>query len=92
MTVCNHVLSNTYRDSVVLMRLSQELESQPGVVQATAMMATPNNRELLRGVGLLAAAGEEATANDLVVALEMETVDGEAEVIAKAEALLAQRR
>ena len=89
MTVCNHVLRNTYRDSVVLMRLSQELESQPGVVQATAMMATPNNRELLRGVGLLAAAGEEATANDLVVALEMETADKEEEVIAKAEALLA---
>ncbi len=89
MTVCNHVLRNTYRDSVVLMRLSQELESQPGVVQATAMMATPNNRELLRGVGLLAAAGEDATSNDLVVALEMETADGGAEVIAQAEALLA---
>ena len=89
MTVCNHVLRNTYRDSVVLMRLSQELESQPGVVQATAMMATPNNRELLRGVGLLAAAGEEATANDLVVALEVESADREEEVIAKAEALLA---
>ncbi len=89
MTVCNHVLRNTYRDSVVLMRLSQELESVPGVVQATAMMGTPNNRELLRGVGLLSAAGEAATPNDLVVAIELDTPQREAEALAKAEALLA---
>ena len=88
MTVSNHVLRNTYRDSVVLMRLSQELEAQPGVVQATAMMATPNNQDLLRAVGLLAAAGEDATANDLVIAMELETPEREAEALAKAEALL----
>ena len=89
MTVCNQVLRNTYRDSVVLMRLSQQLEAHPSVLQATVMMATPNNRELLRAVGLLSAAGEAATANDLVIALELETPEHESEVLADAEALLA---
>ena len=89
MTVLNHVLRNTYRDSVVLMRLSQELEAQPNVLQATAMMATPNNRELLRAVGLLATAGEEATPNDLVIAIELESGEDGAGALAKAETLLA---
>ena len=89
MTVCNQVLRNTYRDSVVLMRLSQQLEAHPNVLQATVMMATPNNRELLRAVGLLSAAGEAATANDLVIALELESPEHESQVLADAEALLA---
>ncbi len=89
MIVCNHVLRNTYRDSVVLMRVSKELEGQPGIIQATAMMATPNNRELLRAVGLLAEVGESATPNDLVIAIELETLDAQTEVLAMAETLLA---
>ena len=89
MTVCNHVLRNTYRDSVVLMRLSQQLESQPAVLQATAMMATPNNKELLRAVGLLAPAGQEATPNDLIIAMQLDSPDSTAAALAQAESLLA---
>lgn len=89
MTVCNHVLRNTYRDSVVLMRLSRELESQPDVTQATAMMATPNNRDLLRAAGLLVQAGEAATPNDLIIAIELKRAGSESAVLAAAEALLA---
>ena len=53
----NHVLKNVYRDSVALMRLSREMESIEGVSQATAIMGTDNNKELLRQAGLLDDAG-----------------------------------
>lgn len=60
---------NLYRDSVSLMQLSARLGGLAGVRQASAVMATPANLELLRGAGL--ALGEvEAGPNDLLVAIE----------------------
>lgn len=47
------VRPNTYHDSVKLMRLSESLAGQPGVVRAAAVMATPLNIELLAADGLL---------------------------------------
>ena len=37
---------NTYADSITLMRLSSEIESAPGIFQATAVMSTPANLEV----------------------------------------------
>ena len=71
MTATNLVLKNTYRDSVVLMRISRELESMEGALKATALMGTENNKRLLEEAGLLSADGEAATPNDLVLALEV---------------------
>ena len=42
-----------YRDSIELMRMTLEIEAVPGVLQASVMMATPSNLELLNEVGLL---------------------------------------
>src|SRR4029077_20366044 len=41
----------------------------PGVEAASLMIGTPSNRELLRGARLLAREGEQAGANDLVIAV-----------------------
>src|SRR6185295_19916943 len=63
------VRPDTYRDSVVLMRVAAELEQMPGVARAALMMATPANRGLLAEAGLL---GEDAVAagpGDLVIAV-----------------------
>lgn len=69
-----------YRDSVTLMQLSAHLLAQPGVQQATALMATPANREALASSGwpdeLMSA---EFRPNDLLLAVEGQT---EAEVVA----------
>ena len=67
----NHVLKNIYRDSVALMRLSREMESLEGVSQATAIMGTDNNKELLRQAGLLDDEGLTASPNDLIVAFDL---------------------
>lgn len=68
MTYCL-VRPDTYRDSVELMRVATLVEKLPGVSRAALMMATPANRELLAGAGLLDAAGAAAGPNDLVVAV-----------------------
>jgi FdrA protein len=62
------VVANLYRDSVSLMQLSAALAKMPGVEQASAIMATPANLDLLREAGLMN--GElAARPNDLLVAV-----------------------
>ena len=68
-TTCCLVRPDTYRDSVELMRVAAEIEKLPGVSRAALMMATPANRELLEGAGLLDGRGAAAGPNDLVVAV-----------------------
>ena len=63
------VRADTYRDSVELMRVAAEIEKLGGVRRAALMMATPANRELLSGAGLLDGTGAAAGPNDLVVAV-----------------------
>jgi FdrA protein len=67
--VLNRVERGRYLDSVALMRLSRRLSAQPGVEEASLMIGSPSNKALLRAAGLLAAEGEQAGANDLVIAL-----------------------
>ncbi len=66
------VVANLYRDSVSLMQLSAALAKMPGVEQASAVMATPANLDLLRDAGLMLA-GVGASPNDLLVAVSGKT-------------------
>jgi FdrA protein len=65
----NRVERGRYLDSVALMRVSRRLEGLDGVEAAALMIGTPSNKALLRAAGLLAAEGEGATPNDLVIAV-----------------------
>jgi len=59
---------NLYRDSVSLMQLSAKLAARPGIEQASAVMATPANLDLLAQAGL--EVGRIAPGpNDLVIAV-----------------------
>jgi len=62
------IVANLYRDSVSLMQLSAALARMPGVEQASAVMATPANLDLLREAGLMEAK-PAASPNDLLVAV-----------------------
>ena len=83
------VVRNLYRDSVSLMQLSATLGRMPGVQQASAVMATVGNLELLREAGLIAAAIEPSP-NDLLVAVEAADEATLAEALATAEAELSR--
>ena len=65
----NRVERGRYLDSVALMRLSRRLAALPGVQGASMMIGSPSNKALLRDAGLLAAEGDAATPNDIVIAV-----------------------
>ena len=92
MTVKNHVLKNLYRDSVALMRLSREMEGLDNVEQATAIMGTDNNKDLLDQAGLLADTGKSATPNDLIVAFNLTPPGVEEAVMASVQERLTAAR
>jgi succinyl-CoA synthetase alpha subunit len=77
------VRTGTYHDSAFLMRVARELARRPGIGEATVLMGTPMNRELLAGAGFAAAALAPATPMDMIVALR-----ATAEALATAEAEL----
>src|SRR5439155_1262811 len=72
------VKRNAYFDSVVLMRIAAGLTARPEVDDASLMMGTPANKDILREAGLLDDAGSSAGPNDLVIAVRSEDnlVDG----------------
>ncbi len=71
MIVKNYVYRGLYRDSVQLMRISEEAKGIKGVLDAAIIMGTELNKRLLRERGLLTVEGEGAGENDLVVALKI---------------------
>ena len=80
------VFANFYRDSVSLMQISAALSARPGIAQASAVMASEANLDLLSQAGLLDAGGAYA-ASDLLIAVEGDT-DALAAALEEAEALL----
>ena len=84
------VRPDTYRDSVVLMRVAAELEQMPGVVRAALMMATPANRGLLAEAGLLDGDAVAAGPGDLVIAVTAADARVAGDALASAARLLDQ--
>lgn len=73
MIVKVEIKKNTYYDSVTLMSLTQRIAALPGVAEAVAVMATPMNKELLAGVGLLTDEAAACGPDDLVIALKADS-------------------
>jgi succinyl-CoA synthetase alpha subunit len=69
MPIATRILPSAYYDSVTLMLVAKELLAMPGVQDAAVVMGTPANLALMRDAGLLTAAVQAATPNDLVVAV-----------------------
>jgi succinyl-CoA synthetase alpha subunit len=74
MATATKVFRNLYRDSVSLMQISARLAKRPGIDQAQAIMASPNNLALLSEAGLPIQA-IDAGPNDILLVL---VGDGEA--------------
>jgi FdrA protein len=86
-----HVLANTYRDSVELMRVAAEVERLPEVTRAALVMGTPANRANLSEAGLLQAAASTAGPNDLVIAVGGASDDAAEAALQRARALLTEQ-
>jgi len=73
------VKEGTYFDSVTLMSISKDIKGFDGVNEATIVMGTDANKEILNTAGLLVPEAEAAKPNDLVI-----VIDGEEEVLDEA--------
>ena len=80
-----------YHDSVTLMETARQLTQLSGVNDAAVVMATEANKRLLRQAGLLLPEIEDATANDLVIAVQAESDAAANHALEAAKKRLAQR-
>lgn len=83
------ILQNEYRDSLFLMKLSNDVSKIDGVSQAVLIMGTETNRKVLNRIGFDSADIDHATGNDLIVAITYENNDT-AEILQKVNRLLTQ--
>lgn len=88
MSVVVEVRRNTYQDSVTLMRLSSEILAEGTVTNASILMGTPENIDIMRDGGLDAPALADAKPTDLVIAVSAETEEAAHVAIEKATAAL----
>jgi len=82
--VRNVLVKNTYKDSIQLMRISENARKQTGVIDAAVVMGTPTNKELLDNVGLLTEEGRGSSSEDILIALKIES---ESEAVEKVNAI-----
>ncbi len=67
--VLNEVRRGAYLDSVALMRISQVVRCLEQIEEATLMMGTPANKEIMADAGILSEVGRAAGGSDLVIAV-----------------------
>ncbi len=87
----NRVDRGRYLDSVALMRVSRRVAALEGVEEASLMMASPSNKALLLDARLLATPGQDAGANDLIIAVRAATQAQADAALQAAEGFLAEK-
>ncbi|EHS58789.1 hypothetical protein WG8_1038, partial [Paenibacillus sp. Aloe-11] len=70
------IKKNSYQDSVNLMLLTNYISALEGVVQASIMMGTPANKDIMRNSGLYTDELESAGANDMCIVIDTEAHSG----------------
>jgi len=69
--IVNVVKRNLFRDSIQLMRLSEDVKRLEGVDDAVVSMGTDTNRRLLQDLGLLGTESKSASDSDLIIAVRV---------------------
>jgi FdrA protein len=75
MPVIGTLLHGKYLDSVKLMLLSKEVRQAPGVKDAVAIMATSENKAILKATGMLLPEFETAIESDICIAISADTLE-----------------
>ncbi len=90
MVAKSRIYKGEYRDSIFLMRISQQLVGLDGVKQASAIMATDANKELLKDAGTLTDEVAQAGPNDLAIVVDAVSPERAEEAISKAREMMAE--
>ncbi len=88
MIMGTRIIADMYRDSLALMKISSAISLLDGISQASCIMATPANLDLLREAGLIEG-DPGARANEVLIAVE---ADSEATLGAALDAAEAELR
>ena len=88
MAVVNVVKRNLFRDSIQLMRLSEDAKKLKGVDDAVVSMGTDTNRRLLQDLGLLGKESKGAGDGDLIIAVRVSGGFAAGEVMGRVEQLV----
>lgn len=92
MPLHNVVKPNTYYDSVSLMVLSSSLSGIPGIKNASIMMGTKHNQELMQRNRLYQPEATKASPNDLIFGIEYEDEESLREAQAYIEQFLNKKK
>jgi succinyl-CoA synthetase alpha subunit len=84
----NVVRRNLFRDSIQLMRLSEDVKRLDGVDDAVVSMGTDTNRRLMKELGLLGSESRTAGDGDLIIAVRVRVGSDVREVMARVEQLV----
>jgi len=85
------IKKDTFRDSITLMKISNQVSGIKGVSNAGVVMATPLNKKLLKDVGFSEKEIEKTDQNDLVVAIEADDQSTLDKAVKEAEELLSSK-
>ncbi|HUI24193.1 MAG TPA: hypothetical protein VLY82_07390 [Nitrososphaerales archaeon] len=88
MPVVNVVKRNLFRDSIQLMRLSEDVKKLDGVDDAVVSMGTDTNRRLLQDLGLLGSESRAAGDGDLIIAVRVRGGSNVGEVMGRVEQMV----
>jgi FdrA protein len=82
------VKHNYYRDSLELLRLSDEIKRHPGIIEASLVMGTKTNKEILIKLGFPTQHIAKAESSDMIIALRAKDAALLLATIPKIEAIL----
>ena len=82
------IKKDAYYDSVMLMQAASVLRSMAGIKESTVVMATRENKGIIKASGLLTPEIQAAGDNDLAIAVNAETIAAAEAAFAAAEQLL----
>jgi FdrA protein len=86
------IVTASYYDSVVLMRVASQLKKRDGVAEVAMFMGTEGNHELLEQVGLATAEGKQAGPQDLIIIVRADTMPLAEQISLEAAAMLSAKR
>ncbi|MEM3186358.1 MAG: hypothetical protein QXQ39_06735 [Conexivisphaerales archaeon] len=66
------VKKGMYRDSMRLLKITEEVKKMRGIVDASIVMGTPTNKELLDIAGLLTKEAKDAGESDMIISVLMQ--------------------
>ncbi|ALV21435.1 acyl-CoA synthetase FdrA [Carnobacterium antarcticum] len=85
------IKENAYQDSVVLMLLTNKLNTIEGVNRVSIMMGTPANKDLFEGSGLRTPELEKASANDMALVVDTDNDEVIDTILAEIDEFLASQ-